>query len=105
MGEREKTCCFSGHRPERLPWGTMEGTPGCAALKTRLLATRKMPLKTRLLTTRRMPLKTRLLATRRMPLKTRPMTTRRMPLTMCRNPADRRPQMLRGIWISTSPWI
>ena len=36
MGEREKTCCFSGHRPERLPWGTMEGTPGCAALKTRL---------------------------------------------------------------------
>ena len=36
MGEREKTCCFSGHRPDRLPWGTMEGTPGCAALKTRL---------------------------------------------------------------------
>lgn len=36
MNIREKTCCFSGHRPERLPWGATEGTPRCAALKTRL---------------------------------------------------------------------
>lgn len=36
MCEREKTCCFSGHRPERLPWGPSEGNPRCAALKARL---------------------------------------------------------------------
>ena len=36
MSEREKTCCFTGHRPERLPWGSSEGNPRCAALKTRL---------------------------------------------------------------------
>ena len=34
MCEREKTCCFSGHRPERLPWGPSEGNPRCAALKS-----------------------------------------------------------------------
>lgn len=27
------TCAFSGHRPEKLPWGTDEKDPRCAALK------------------------------------------------------------------------
>lgn len=31
--EREYTCCFTGHRPDKLPWGTDERDPRCAALK------------------------------------------------------------------------
>lgn len=31
------TCCFSGHRPSRLPWGDNENDPRCKALKARLL--------------------------------------------------------------------
>lgn len=31
--EREKTCCFTGHRPDKLPWGTDERDPRCLALK------------------------------------------------------------------------
>ena len=27
---------FAGHRPEKLPWGTEESDPRCAALKTRI---------------------------------------------------------------------
>lgn len=38
MHEREITCCFSGHRPPRLPWGTNEGDARCAALKAELAA-------------------------------------------------------------------
>ena len=34
--ERERTCCFTGHRPEKLPWGSDEGGPRCVALKERL---------------------------------------------------------------------
>ena len=34
--ERERTCCFTGHRPEKLPWGSNEGDPRCVALKERL---------------------------------------------------------------------
>ena len=30
------TCCFSGHRPARLPWGRNEADPRCLALKARL---------------------------------------------------------------------
>ena len=30
------TCCFSGHRPVRLPWGRNEADPRCLALKARL---------------------------------------------------------------------
>ena len=27
------SCCFSGHRPAKLPWGTDESDPRCLALK------------------------------------------------------------------------
>lgn len=36
MDQRETTCCFTGHRPEKLPWGTDECDPRCLALKERL---------------------------------------------------------------------
>lgn len=32
------TCCFTGHRPDRLPWGTNEDDLRCHALKLRLRA-------------------------------------------------------------------
>lgn len=32
------TCAFTGHRPQRLPWGTREDDPRCRALKTLLRA-------------------------------------------------------------------
>ncbi len=35
--EPSRTCCFTGHRPEKLPWGLDEGDPRCAALKRSLL--------------------------------------------------------------------
>lgn len=34
--EREKTCCFTGHRPGKLPWGEDETDPRCVALKAEL---------------------------------------------------------------------
>lgn len=34
--EREKSCCFTGHRPEKLPWGTNELDRRCLELKGRL---------------------------------------------------------------------
>lgn len=37
MGEKE-TCCFTGHRPSKLPWGTREEDPRCVALKGRIAA-------------------------------------------------------------------
>ena len=27
--EIEKTCCFTGHRPEKLPWRDNERDPPC----------------------------------------------------------------------------
>ena len=33
---RETVCCFTGHRPSKLPWGTREADPRCAELKTRI---------------------------------------------------------------------
>ena len=32
----EKACCFTGHRPTRLPWGTDERDPRCLALKRKI---------------------------------------------------------------------
>ena len=34
--EQEKSCCFTGHRPEKLPWGTNELDKRCLELKARL---------------------------------------------------------------------
>ncbi|MCD7821470.1 MAG: DUF1273 domain-containing protein [Clostridiales bacterium] len=34
--ERYKTCCFTGHRPNHLPWGKDETQPLCVACKERL---------------------------------------------------------------------
>ncbi len=31
--ESGRTCCFTGHRPDKLPWGDDETDPRCAALK------------------------------------------------------------------------
>ena len=35
--EKGNTCCFTGHRPGKLPWGTDEGDPRCARLKAAIL--------------------------------------------------------------------
>lgn len=34
--ERKHTCCFTGHRPDRLPWGSREEDLRCLALKSRI---------------------------------------------------------------------
>ena len=34
--ERATTCCFTGHRPDKLPWGADESDPRCLDLKGRL---------------------------------------------------------------------
>ena len=34
--KRENTCCFTGHRPDKLPWRKNEGDPRCLVLKTKL---------------------------------------------------------------------
>ena len=39
MQVREYTCCFTGHRPLRLPWGMNETDPRCIDLKERLRTT------------------------------------------------------------------
>lgn len=36
MRARQTSCCFSGHRPEKLPWGSNESDERCVALKRRL---------------------------------------------------------------------
>ena len=33
MEQVYKTCCFTGHRPTKLPWGNDERDPRCIALK------------------------------------------------------------------------
>lgn len=34
--DKEITCCFTGHRPEKLPWGSREDDPRCVELKEKL---------------------------------------------------------------------
>lgn len=36
MCRRPITCCFTGHRPSKLPWGKNEEDPRCIALKGRI---------------------------------------------------------------------
>lgn len=36
MRARPISCCFTGHRPGKLPWGSNENDPRCVALKQRL---------------------------------------------------------------------
>lgn len=36
--DREHTCCFTGHRPEKLPWGCDEDDLRCLSLKERIAA-------------------------------------------------------------------
>lgn len=36
--DRAHTCCFTGHRPDKLPWGAEASDPRCAALYERLAA-------------------------------------------------------------------
>ena len=38
MDERALTCCFTGHRPMKLPWGMNEDDPRCLMLKAELAA-------------------------------------------------------------------
>ena len=34
--DREQACCFTGHRPEKLPWGTNETDSRCLLLKKKI---------------------------------------------------------------------
>lgn len=34
--ERATTCCFTGHRPDKLPWGTDEAAENCVVLKLQM---------------------------------------------------------------------
>ena len=36
MPEREHTCCFTGHREYKLPWGSNENDPRCRKLQQQL---------------------------------------------------------------------
>ena len=36
MDENMTSCCFTGHRPEKLPWGADERDPRCVKLKEEL---------------------------------------------------------------------
>lgn len=36
MRARQISCCFTGHRPSKLPWGYAESDPRCASLKRRI---------------------------------------------------------------------
>ena len=33
MKDRMLTCCFTGHRPSKLPWGSNENDERCTALR------------------------------------------------------------------------
>ena len=34
--DKETTCCFTGHRPSKLPWGQNENDPRCVKVKQEL---------------------------------------------------------------------
>ena len=36
MRSRQISCCFTGHRPEKLPWRYHEADPRCLSLKQRI---------------------------------------------------------------------
>ena len=36
MRTRQESCCFTGHRPNKLSWGYNEADPRCLALKRRI---------------------------------------------------------------------
>ncbi len=36
MPARQESCCFTGHRPAKLPWGYHEEDPRCVKLKERI---------------------------------------------------------------------
>lgn len=36
MPDRQESCCFTGHRPAKLPWRSNEQDPRCLALKRRI---------------------------------------------------------------------
>lgn len=36
MRAKQISCCFTGHRPSKLPWGYDESVPRCLALKRRI---------------------------------------------------------------------
>ncbi len=36
MRAKQESCCFTGHRPDKLPWRYDEQDPRCAALKRRI---------------------------------------------------------------------
>ncbi len=38
MHRKEYSCCFTGHRPMKLPWGANETDPRCLELKAELAA-------------------------------------------------------------------
>ena len=38
MADREHCCCFTGHRPQKLPWGMNETDARCLALKQEITA-------------------------------------------------------------------
>ena len=35
--KRETSCCFTGHRPDKLPWRNDESDPRCVRLKEEIL--------------------------------------------------------------------
>jgi uncharacterized phage-like protein YoqJ len=37
MNDKQKTCCFSGHKPSKLPFGCDKGHPDCLPLKVSLI--------------------------------------------------------------------
>lgn len=38
MYSKENSCCFTGHRPMKLPWGMNENDPRCVELKAEISA-------------------------------------------------------------------